>query len=802
MIIIIPIGGIGQRFKKKGYKLPKALIKVNNKEIIFHLIDNLKIEDSISFIYIPYNIEYQKYNFEQLIKNRYPKYKFKFFLIENQTRGAAETIYISLRNLITKNIRYPITPVQMKEMFDKPVLCLDSDNFYTTNIINMWDGNNVVFSFLSTNETPIFSYLKTNPDEIILDIIEKNKISNNACCGAYGFKSYYELTDFCKKIIDNNITQKGEFYTSGVIQQMLKKETFKNITIDNKYYYSLGTPEQVTLHEHTFLFDLDGTLVNTDHIYVEVWKDILKKYNIKCNSDFFNSFIKGKSDNSFLKYLINNISNEEINKISKKKDLLFIEKLNNSENKILIDGVLNFFDKIQNSKIAIVTSCNRKSAEYILECTGLQKYINILVSSNDVTKFKPNPEPYNKAIRILNAKKENTIIFEDSYSGYSSALNANVFKIFLLENDDSCEEIKNAEQEKIVNYNEFDILKLISTNNNNNTYTNLKYILKELENLPIKNVKKKDNILKAGYICNINIYEIIYNNNKKDNIILKISNLNNELSKTATKLNLYKNEVYFYKNISKWINVKIPKYYGSFINNKKEGILMEDLNQYNGIFNMNLNKNIQLLLKVVYNIFKMHNKYYFKSEKDVIESMKNLLKINQVKYYKILVKNRFNKFIEKNNVILSDNEQKILNNINLNFDSILDQSSTFPLSFCHGDLKSPNIFYKDNEEPYFLDWQYIHLNKGVSDIAFLLVESIDFDPFIVDIIVKYYYRLITESRNLSFNKYMTDFKNALCIFPFFVSVWFNSEDSDKLLDPVFPIRFMKNLLKYYSYYLE
>ena len=79
--------------------------------------------------------------------------------------------------------------------------------------------------------------------------------------------------------------------------------------------------------------------------------------------------------------------------------------------------------------------------------------------------------------------------------------------------------------------------------------------------------------------------------------------------------------------------------------------------------------------------------------------------------------------MKKNKVLLCDNEQRILNNINVNFDNILDKASSFPLSFCHGDLKSPNIFYKDNNEPYFLDWQYIHLNKGISDITFLLVES-------------------------------------------------------------------------------
>ena len=69
--------------------------------------------------------------------------------------------------------------------------------------------------------------------------------------------------------------------------------------------------------------------------------------------------------------MIENITEDEIDKISEKKDLLFITKIKETNNNILIDGVLDFFDKVQNSKIAIVTRCNRKSAEYILKFTQL-----------------------------------------------------------------------------------------------------------------------------------------------------------------------------------------------------------------------------------------------------------------------------------------------------------------------------------------------------------------------------------------------------------------------------------------------
>mgnify|MGYP003332992068 CR=1 FL=1 len=43
MIIIIPLGGIGDRFKKNGYNKPKALIKIFGKPILYYILDNLNL---------------------------------------------------------------------------------------------------------------------------------------------------------------------------------------------------------------------------------------------------------------------------------------------------------------------------------------------------------------------------------------------------------------------------------------------------------------------------------------------------------------------------------------------------------------------------------------------------------------------------------------------------------------------------------------------------------------------------------------------------------------------------------------
>ena len=119
MIILIPLGGKGERFKKNNYTFPKALINIFGRPILFWLLDSIKNIDKDTIIYIPYNKEYEFYRLTNLLINNYPKLKFKFFCLERDTEGAAESINIALKEI---------------DYSDQPILCLDSDNFYTFNI--------------------------------------------------------------------------------------------------------------------------------------------------------------------------------------------------------------------------------------------------------------------------------------------------------------------------------------------------------------------------------------------------------------------------------------------------------------------------------------------------------------------------------------------------------------------------------------------------------------------------------------------------------------------------------------------
>ena len=270
MNILIPIGGIGRRFREAGYTRPKALVNVFGKSIIWHLLSNLNIKKCHTII-IPYNKEYLRYNFEELMRNIFPEVNFKFICLEQNTRGAAESIAIALEGM-TDSDRV------------KPVLCLDSDNFFTDDIISLWNGENKVFTFQDNGENPIYSYVKIDSSNI-LEIQEKSRISDLACCGAYGFSNGEILMKTIQEVISLDKRVKGEFYTSVVIQHMINSGfSFNNEEIKEGKYICLGTPlllkmfynnfprlgsigDNETIRPLRICFDLDNTLVSYPEIY-------------------------------------------------------------------------------------------------------------------------------------------------------------------------------------------------------------------------------------------------------------------------------------------------------------------------------------------------------------------------------------------------------------------------------------------------------------------------------------------------------------------------------------------------------
>ena len=259
MNILIPIGGIGERFKQDGYNSHKPLINVLGKLMIQHVIDCLNLSEKDNVI-IVYNKILKEHSFTQRIQC---KNKIIFIELPYQTKGAAETVLYGLKNI-------------PNQLMKNNTIILDCDNFYTCDILQQYRNNrtkNAVFSFEDTLSKPIYSYVKTDAQNRVLEIREKVKISDNANTGCYCFESGSVLKTYCELIMEKEIVENNEYYMSCVIKEMLNNnKQIACIKINKEHFHCLGTPMHVKIFcsnkKHIsqckklrICFDLDNCLV-------------------------------------------------------------------------------------------------------------------------------------------------------------------------------------------------------------------------------------------------------------------------------------------------------------------------------------------------------------------------------------------------------------------------------------------------------------------------------------------------------------------------------------------------------------
>jgi HAD superfamily hydrolase (TIGR01509 family) len=796
MNVIIPLGGKGDRFYKEGYTEPKPLIKILNKQMIFYVLDNLNIykEDRI---FIIYNTLLEQCNFIEIIKKKYPT--IYFIPVYQQTSGAIETISIGLK-IIMDVSNY------------KKCALLDCDTFYTYDILNIIRNSdkNLVFYTKTTSQLPIYSYIAfdtTTQIDKIIDIQEKKKISSNANTGCYVFNDLTIFNSYCQQILDNKITFNGEPYTSCVISEMIKKYDFYGYQLDSSSVFSLGTPRDVNKfisNSFVFLFDLDGTLVNTDDIYFDIWKQILYRYNIVLSFDIFKQYICGNDDASVIKKLLsNNGDTIQVKHISELKDRLFIENIHKIQ---IIDGMQSFIQlvKYHGHQCSIVSNCNRNVAEMIIKNCELTHLIDYIIIGNECKRPKPYADPYIEAMQKYNICPKKTIIFEDSKSGILSARLANPLCIVgITTNYSELELINNGANIIISNYNNVNLQKLISFTDMSED--KIKTCILNSLKMKITEITINSQKLKGGYISDVISLKIIAN--EELNCIIKLENKNeNNLSVMANNLGLYERENYFYENISRYININVPKFHGLIKDDNLNtiGILMEDLNYLKYVLNLNLNKNdINISLKVIENMAKLHSKFWNKNMKKIFPLLKKHNDSLFNPFCSNYINNHWDCFKENWKNVLSTEQLNIAEIIKNNFHKVQERLSINNLTLIHGDVKSPNIFYDVNNqfEPYFLDWQYVANGKGSQDLIFFIIESFDIDNINLNypIFKNYYYqKLIEFGVKYSYNDYENDLVDSVCYFPFFVAIWFGSLKMDELIDKNFPFFFIQKLF----YFIE
>jgi sugar-phosphatase len=164
------------------------------------------------------------------------------------------------------------------------------------------------------------------------------------------------------------------------------------------------------LHAHALLFDNDGTLVSSLASVQRCWTRWAREYGIT-PEEFARVPLHGRPAAEIVADLL---PAEVVPEAVARVEQLEVEDVPGGGVELL-PGTRAFLDALPAERWAVVTSATRRLAEARLDAVGILP--KTLIAADDITRGKPDPEPYLLAARRLGVDPARCVVFEDAPAG-------------------------------------------------------------------------------------------------------------------------------------------------------------------------------------------------------------------------------------------------------------------------------------------------------------------------------------------------------------------------------------------------
>jgi HAD superfamily hydrolase (TIGR01509 family) len=173
------------------------------------------------------------------------------------------------------------------------------------------------------------------------------------------------------------------------------------------------------------LFDLDGTLAETDSLHLPTWVDALQPYGVQIDEEFYRDRISGRNTAEIVADLLPDLTDEQGRSLGNAKEASFRERATELEP---LSGLVDFVErgKERAMKIVLVTNAPEENVEAILFALKIRDLFDTVVLADEVEAVKPDPAPYRAALEKTGIPAERALAFEDSVSGISSSVAAGI----------------------------------------------------------------------------------------------------------------------------------------------------------------------------------------------------------------------------------------------------------------------------------------------------------------------------------------------------------------------------------------
>lgn len=187
------------------------------------------------------------------------------------------------------------------------------------------------------------------------------------------------------------------------------------------------------MKELAVIFDMDGVIAHTNPYHAQAFEAFFDKYQIPYSDEEFEKHMYGKHNSYiFTHFFKRHIAGEELLRLEREKEGLFREIYKSEAKPIpyLPDFLNNL--KENNIKTGVATSAPRANMDLILDVLEIRNFFQSTLGSENVELHKPHPEVYLKSANNLNMNPQHCFVFEDSFSGVTAGLNADMNVIGVL----------------------------------------------------------------------------------------------------------------------------------------------------------------------------------------------------------------------------------------------------------------------------------------------------------------------------------------------------------------------------------
>jgi beta-phosphoglucomutase len=177
--------------------------------------------------------------------------------------------------------------------------------------------------------------------------------------------------------------------------------------------------------EIAVIFDMDGVICHTNPYHSIAFREFFSVRDLAPSDEDFAQHMFGKSNSYILSHFLQRpIEGEELLQLEEEKEGLFRKIYEPHVSPIT--GIVDFITDLKNNgtAIGVATSAPRANLDLIFSKVALRSKLGSILASEDVKKHKPDPEVYLTSAINLGVLPEQCVVFEDSFSGVTAALNA------------------------------------------------------------------------------------------------------------------------------------------------------------------------------------------------------------------------------------------------------------------------------------------------------------------------------------------------------------------------------------------